>query len=98
MRDAIKGGYKSVILNYLEAKMLGNILVLLISNSVVLAVIAFLIKSLFNHYLTKDIENYKIKLKAEIDKANFEDDPASLLELNKAVIKISVEVQEVKDE
>jgi hypothetical protein len=48
-----------------------------------------------------DSESYgcsSVEEMAAIDKANFEDDPASLLELNKAVIKISVEVQEVKDE
>jgi len=52
--------------------MFEDILVILISNGLFLTILAFLLKSTINHVLTKDIESYKIKLKADIDRMAFE--------------------------
>jgi hypothetical protein len=52
--------------------MIKDILIIVLTNGVLLAAIGFLLKSIINHYLTIDLENYKIKAKAELDRIAFE--------------------------
>jgi hypothetical protein len=49
-----------------------DIFIIFISNGIFITAVAFVVKSVINHYLAKDIENYKIKIKNEFDRIAFE--------------------------
>jgi hypothetical protein len=52
--------------------MLKDLFTIAITNGIVLTIFAFLLKSIINHFLSKDIENYKIKIKADFERMAFE--------------------------
>ena len=54
--------------------MLKELIIALGGSSILLLAVAYLIKSIITHFLSKDIEAYKVKLKAEVEKSLIEHD------------------------
>jgi hypothetical protein len=54
--------------------MLKEVIIVLGGSSILLGAVAYLIKSILTHFLSKDIEAYKMSLKAEVQKSLIEHD------------------------